>query len=100
MGFPWHLHRGIETVTYMLRGEARHLDSTGVEGVIRAGDVQWMNAGSGIFHEEMPRPSRVRRDDRGEDPEVFGFQLWVNLPRAKKMVDPRYRNLRQNPCRG
>ncbi len=95
MGFPWHPHRGIETVTYMLKGEVRHSDSTGVEGVIRAGDVQWMTAGSGIFHEEMPGPARARRDDREEDPEVFGFQLWVNLPRAMKMVDPRYRNLRR-----
>lgn len=96
MGFPWHPHRGIETVTYLLKGEVKHADSTGVEGVIRTGDVQWMTAGSGIFHEEMPRPTRVRRGEVEEvDPEVFGFQLWVNLPRAKKMTDPRYKNLRR-----
>ncbi|MEL9991250.1 MAG: pirin family protein [Thermoproteus sp.] len=96
MGFPWHPHRGIETVTYLLKGEVRHADSTGVEGVIGTGDIQWMTAGSGIFHEEMPRPSTVRRVDVEEvDPEVLGFQLWVNLPRAKKMVDPRYKNLRR-----
>lgn len=96
MGFPWHPHRGIETVTYLLKGEVKHADSTGVEGVIRTGDIQWMTAGSGIFHEEMPRPAKVKRGDmEEEDPEVSGFQLWVNLPRAKKMTDPRYKNLRR-----
>ncbi|MEM1667878.1 MAG: pirin family protein [Thermofilaceae archaeon] len=96
MGFPWHPHRGIETVTYLLKGEVKHADSTGVEGVIRSGDVQWMTAGSGIFHEEMPRPERTQRGDVvEEDPEVSGFQLWVNLPRAKKMADPSYKNVKR-----
>ena len=96
MGFPWHPHRGIETVTYLLKGEVKHADSTGVEGVIRSGDVQWMTAGSGIFHEEMPRPERIQRGDAvEEDPEVSGFQLWVNLPRRRKMADPSYKNIRR-----
>jgi len=94
MGFPWHPHRGIETVTYLLKGEVHHEDSTGNKGVIRSGDLQWMTAGSGIFHEEMPKPGRVRIGDAEvEDPEVNGFQLWVNLPRSQKMVNPKYRNL-------
>jgi redox-sensitive bicupin YhaK (pirin superfamily) len=83
-GFPWHPHRGIETVTYMLSGEVEHGDSLGNEGVIRAGDVQWMTAGSGIIHQEMPQrlESRLR-----------GFQLWTNLPAASKMMAPRYRDV-------
>lgn len=94
MGFPWHPHRGIETVTYLLKGEIHHEDSTGNRGVIRGGDLQWMTAGSGIFHSEMPRPSRVRVNGvEIEDPEVNGFQLWVNLPRSSKMINPKYRNL-------
>jgi len=82
-GFPWHPHRGIETVTYLLRGTVGHGDSLGNGGSIGPGDVQWMTAGSGIIHQEMPQapPDRVLR----------GFQLWVNLPRARKMSDPRYR---------
>ena len=83
-GFPWHPHRGIETITYMKSGKVEHQDSLGNKGVIRAGDVQWMMAGSGIIHQEMPQ--------RSEDT-LQGLQLWVNLPREKKMVAPRYRGL-------
>jgi hypothetical protein len=83
-GFPWHPHRGIETVTYMLAGEVEHGDSLGNRGVIRSGDVQWMTAGSGIVHQEMPK----RFDGR-----MRGFQLWVNLPASHKMMDPRYRDV-------
>lgn len=86
-GFPWHPHRGIQTITYLLKGEVHHEDSEGNRGVLGPGDLQWMNAGSGIFHSEMPRPYR-------QDPEISGFQLWVNLPRAKKMSDPFYKNLK------
>jgi redox-sensitive bicupin YhaK (pirin superfamily) len=84
-GFPWHPHRGIETITYLLDGEVDHGDSLGNSGVIAPGDVQWMTAGSGIIHQEMPRPGR----DGGN----WGFQLWANLPRSHKMMDPRYRGL-------
>jgi redox-sensitive bicupin YhaK (pirin superfamily) len=84
-GFPWHPHRGIETVTYMLAGEVDHRDSIGNAGSIGAGDVQWMTAGGGIMHEEMPRP--------GGDGRMGGFQLWVNLPSAHKMTKPRYQDL-------
>jgi redox-sensitive bicupin YhaK (pirin superfamily) len=80
-GFPWHPHRGIETVTYMIRGEVEHGDSIGNKGVIRSGDIQWMTAGSGIIHQEMPQPYKGT---------MMGFQLWVNLPRNKKMTQPRY----------
>ncbi len=83
-GFPWHPHRGIETVTYMLSGEVEHSDSLGNEGVIGPGDVQWMTAGRGIIHQEMPR----RIEDR-----LRGFQLWVNLPGASKMTAPRYQEV-------
>ncbi|ABW02074.1 pirin family protein [Caldivirga maquilingensis] len=97
MGFPWHPHRGIETVTYLLKGEVHHRDSTGVKGVLGEGDVQWMTAGSGIFHEEMPKPGRrMVNGSVIEDPEVSGFQLWVNLPRVSKMSRPKYRNLSRN----
>lgn len=93
-GFPWHPHRGIETVTYLLKGEVHHEDSTGTKGVIKAGDIQWMTAGSGIFHSEMPRPGKLRVGEKEVvDPEVRGFQLWVNLPANQKMTDPKYRNL-------
>jgi quercetin 2,3-dioxygenase len=81
-GFPWHPHRGIETVTYMLEGTVRHGDSMGNSGFIGPGDLQWMTAGSGIVHEEMPQPSPLG---------IRGFQLWVNLPAAEKMRDPAYR---------
>jgi len=83
-GFPMHPHRGIETVTYMLDGEVDHKDTLGNAGTIGPGDVQWMTAGGGIMHEEMPRP----RDGR-----MAGFQLWVNLPAAHKMTRPRYREV-------
>jgi quercetin 2,3-dioxygenase len=84
-GFPWHPHRGIETVTYMLAGEVDHRDSIGNAGAIGGGDVQWMTAGGGIMHEEMPRP------DAGGL--MGGFQLWVNLPAELKMTKPRYQDL-------
>jgi len=80
-GFPPHPHRGFETVTYLLEGAMRHKDSAGHEGVIRPGGVQWMTAGSGIEHSEMPEQERGM---------LYGFQLWVNLPAAKKMAKPRY----------
>lgn len=84
-GFPWHPHRGIETVTYMLDGFVEHEDSIGNKGVIRSGDVQWMTAGSGIIHQEMPKHLN--------DGKMGGFQLWVNLPRDHKMMDPRYQEV-------
>jgi len=86
MGFPWHPHRGIETITYMLEGAVEHGDSLGNSGVIHSGDVQWMTAGSGIIHQEMPKG-----DDEGA---MWGFQLWANLPAAHKMMAPRYREVR------
>jgi len=85
-GFPWHPHRGMETITYVLRGEVEHRDSLGNRGIIAAGDVQWMTAGSGIIHQEMPQG-----DDRGA---MYGFQLWANLPAANKMMSPRYREVK------
>jgi redox-sensitive bicupin YhaK (pirin superfamily) len=84
-GFPWHPHRGIETVTYMLEGTVEHGDSMGHAGNVDAGGVQWMTAGSGIIHQEMPKPVNGR---------MGGFQLWVNLPRKHKMTDPRYQEIR------
>ncbi|GFM32516.1 pirin family protein [Desulfovibrio subterraneus] len=84
-GFPWHPHRGIETITYVLRGDVEHGDSLGNAGVISSGDVQWMTAGSGIVHQEMPKG-----DAHGS---MHGFQLWANLPAAQKMMDPRYRGV-------
>jgi redox-sensitive bicupin YhaK (pirin superfamily) len=84
-GFPWHPHRGMETITYVLRGEVDHGDSLGNRGKIGPGDVQWMSAGSGIIHQEMPRG-----DSSGA---MYGFQLWANLPAASKMSDPRYRGI-------
>ncbi len=85
-GFPWHPHRGIETVTYMLDGFVEHEDSIGNKGVIRSGDVQWMTAGSGIIHQEMPKHL--------DDGKMGGFQLWVNLPADHKMMDPRYQEVK------
>jgi redox-sensitive bicupin YhaK (pirin superfamily) len=85
-GFPWHPHRGIETITYMLHGEVAHGDSMRNKGVIREGDVQWMTAGSGIIHEEMPHQSNGL---------LWGFQLWANLPSSHKMMDPRYRDVKK-----
>jgi redox-sensitive bicupin YhaK (pirin superfamily) len=83
-GFPMHPHRGIETITYMLDGSVAHRDSLGNSGVIAAGDVQWMTAGRGILHEEMPKAGPRRLD---------GFQIWVNLPRKLKMTAPRYQDI-------
>ncbi len=84
-GFPWHPHRGIETITYVLAGDVEHRDSTGNSGVISAGDVQWMTAGSGIMHQEMPKGDLQGR--------MYGFQLWANLPASHKMMDPRYQGI-------
>lgn len=84
-GFPWHPHRGIETVTYVLHGNVRHGDSIGNRGVIQGGDIQWMTAGSGIIHQEMP--------EQANDNLLWGFQLWVNLPAAHKMMPPRYQDI-------
>src|SRR5258706_2724463 len=81
-GFPWHPHRGIETITYVLAGTVEHGDSMGNSGSIAAGDVQWMTAGSGIIHQEMPKGDPAGR--------MHGFQLWANLPAALKMTAPRY----------
>ena len=83
-GFPMHPHRGIETVTYMLAGEVNHRDSIGNSGTIGPGDLQWMTAGRGILHEEMPKTRQGRME---------GFQLWVNLPAKDKMMAPRYRDI-------
>ncbi|MEE4252926.1 MAG: pirin family protein [Desulfuromusa sp.] len=85
-GFPWHPHRGMETITYVLNGDVEHGDSLGNKGTISCGDVQWMSAGSGIIHQEMPKGNQ---DDRME-----GFQLWANLPAAQKMMPPRYREIK------
>ena len=87
-GFPWHPHRGIETITYMLHGKVEHGDSLGNGGVIGAGDVQWMTAGSGIIHQEMPKKDK-------KDTLLWGFQLWANLPASHKMMDPRYRDIKK-----
>jgi hypothetical protein len=84
-GFPWHPHRGIETITYVLAGEVTHGDSLGNKGRMTAGDVQWMTAGSGILHQEMPKGDAQGR--------MHGFQLWANLPAALKMTDPRYQDI-------
>lgn len=84
-GFPWHPHRGIETVTYVLSGEVDHADSLGNQGTLGAGSVQWMTAGSGILHQEMPRGDAQGR--------MHGFQLWGNLPAADKMTAPRYQDI-------
>ncbi|MBI5488643.1 MAG: pirin family protein [Deltaproteobacteria bacterium] len=85
-GFPWHPHRGIETITYLLRGTVEHGDSLGHSGVIGPGDAQWMTAGSGIVHQEMPKGDA--------DGAMHGFQLWANLPAAQKMTEPRYRDVK------
>ncbi len=84
-GFPWHPHRGIETITYVTKGDVEHGDSLGNKGIISTGDVQWMTAGSGIIHQEMPKG-----DPQGA---MHGFQLWANLPAAQKMMPPRYRGI-------
>lgn len=85
-GFPWHPHRGIETITYVLAGTVEHGDSLGNNGAIEAGDVQWMTAGSGIVHQEMPKGDEIGR--------MHGFQLWANLPSAHKMTTPRYQEVK------
>lgn len=84
-GFPWHPHRGIETITYIIKGSVKHEDSLGNSGILRDGDVQWMTAGSGIIHQEIPVP--------GASPLSHGFQLWANLPAANKMMPPRYQDI-------
>ena len=83
-GFPWHPHRGIETITYLIEGDVEHGDSLGHRGSIRSGECQWMTAGSGIIHQEMPQPTERLR----------GLQLWLNLPAANKMVHPHYGDIR------
>jgi redox-sensitive bicupin YhaK (pirin superfamily) len=99
-GFPWHPHRGIETVTYLLEGKVEHEDSEGNRGVIYPGDAQWMTAGSGIFHQEMPKP--LSQNDRGIlqsriiTKGSIGLQLWINLPADKKMTKPVYRDVKSN----
>lgn len=85
-GFPWHPHRGIETITYVLAGSVEHGDSMGNKGVISSGDIQWMTAGSGIIHQEMPKGDKAGR--------MHGFQLWSNLPSALKMTTPRYQEIK------
>lgn len=87
-GFPWHPHRGIETVTYVLAGTVEHGDSLGNAGTLGAGSIQWMTAGSGIIHQEMPKGDEMGR--------MHGFQLWANLPRELKMTDPRYQDIPGN----
>ena len=86
-GFPWHPHRGIETITYVLAGEVEHSDSMGNEGSIAACDVQWMTAGRGIIHQEMPKGDAAGR--------MHGFQLWANLPASLKMTEPRYQEVKE-----
>jgi quercetin 2,3-dioxygenase len=87
-GFPWHPHRGIETITYVLQGDVEHGASMGNKGVIAAGDVQWMTAGGGIIHQEMPKGDAAGR--------MYGFQLWANLPASHKMMEPRYREVKSS----
>ncbi len=86
-GFPWHPHRGIETVTYMLGGMVEHGDSIGNAGTIGPGDIQWMTAGGGVIHQEMPKPTKGM---------MHGLQLWVNLPATNKMMEPRYRGIHED----
>ena len=100
-GFPWHPHRGMETITYILHGRVEHGDSLGNSGVIGPGDVQWMTAGSGIIHQEMPRTESSVAGSRGDAAEsgstlLWGFQLWANLPAAHKMMDPRYQEVKSS----
>lgn len=87
-GFPWHPHRGIETITYVLEGDIEHGDSMGHKGNISSGDIQWMTAGSGIIHQEMPKGN-----SKGQ---MLGFQLWANLPSHAKMMAPNYRGIKKN----
>ena len=90
-GFPWHPHRGIETITYVLKGTVAHADSLGNFGDLSDGDIQWMTAGSGIIHQEMPKG-----DKNGH---MHGFQLWANLPSAEKMTTPRYQDIKSKEIR-
>ncbi|MDH5716247.1 MAG: pirin family protein [Spirochaetia bacterium] len=85
-GFPFHPHRGIETITYILKGSVEHQDSMGNKGIISTGDVQWMTAGSGIVHQEMPQVNKSKK--------LEGFQIWVNLPSSHKMMAPRYQDIK------
>lgn len=85
-GFPWHPHRGIETVTYLITGKIEHEDSIGSKGEINDGDCQWMTAGSGILHQEMPK----------ESPKMLGTQIWLNLPQKDKMTEPKYRDIKKD----
>lgn len=87
-GFPWHPHRGIETITYVLKGSVAHQDSLGNSGTLGAGDLQWMTAGSGIMHQEIP--------DQNAKGQMHGFQLWANLPASLKMTAPRYQDIQSN----
>ncbi|MBC8442353.1 MAG: pirin family protein [Deltaproteobacteria bacterium] len=87
-GFPWHPHRGIETISYILHGEVEHGDSMGNKGIISSGDVQWMTAGNGIIHQEMPKGDK--------DNLLWGFQLWANLPASHKMMPPRYQEIKKD----
>src|SRR3954451_12595700 len=87
-GFPWHPHRGIETITYVLAGDVEHADSMGNRGTIGPGDVQWMTAGRGIVHQEMPKGDSAGR--------MHGFQLWANLPASLKMTAPRYQEVKSD----
>ena len=91
-GFPWHPHRGIETITYVLAGEVSHGDSLGNRGTLGSGDIQWMTAGSGILHQEMPRGDTEGR--------MHGFQLWANLPSSLKMTAPRYQDINSGEIPG
>jgi redox-sensitive bicupin YhaK (pirin superfamily) len=98
-GFPWHPHRGIETVTLLYKGKVEHEDSEGNKGVLYPGQSQWMTAGSGIFHQEMPRPLEKEEILKyPQSPEtVSGLQLWINLPANMKMTDPVYRDVKEIP---
>jgi quercetin 2,3-dioxygenase len=91
-GFPWHPHRGIETITYVVEGRVEHGDSMGNSGTISSGDVQWMTAGSGIIHQEMPKGDKAGR--------MGGFQLWANLPASHKMMNPRYQEVKSSQIPG
>ena len=100
-GFPWHPHRGIETVTYLLEGKVEHEDSEGHKGTIYPSDIQWMTAGSGIFHQEMPKPLNEKDPQEllkttGMPNSVVGMQLWLNMPASKKMSMPTYRDFKGN----
>jgi len=87
-GFPWHPHRGIETITYILEGAVEHKDSLGNSGTLSSGDIQWMTAGNGIIHQEMPKGT--------DDGRILGFQVWANLPASHKMMKPRYQDVKSN----